>query len=108
MSTSPAPSGAPGAALACVRAQWADELPALMQRAMDAYRAVAACDAPDDPKAFAAHQAACKQALGHIEGLIKLARWTDDDAPPLDDGDDLDDLLVRAETALRGFTEETE
>lgn len=106
MTVSPNPAGVPGAELARVRARWADELPAHLARAMDAYRAVAMQDAPTDSKAFAAHQAACKQALAHIEGLIKLSRWADDETAPIDDAEDVDGLIDRAEAALRGFAEE--
>ena len=53
-------------------------LPAAMLRAVASYRAFA-LDRIDDPvpaKDFAAHHAACKAALTHLETLVKLARWT--------------------------------
>lgn len=56
----------------------AAELEAAMTRVAEDYGAfVARGPAPgthDDAKAFAAHHAAAKSALGHLEHLIKLAR----------------------------------
>ncbi|WP_343868951.1 hypothetical protein [Caenispirillum bisanense] len=46
---------------------------------MAAYDAFSATAAPDDAKGFAAHHAACKAALAHVEVLVKLLRWA---APP--------------------------
>ena len=89
------------------RAEVAVLLPVALHRAVESYRrfAVLRVADPDDPKAFAAHHAACKSALQHLETLAKLARWATDTG---EDGADADDAalarMVRdARTALAGL-----
>ncbi len=55
-----------------------------------------------DAKTFAAHHAACKSALAHIELLIKLARWAAGEIPsPAGESEEsLDALLAEARAAL--------
>lgn len=58
----------------------AARLPERAAAAVAAYDAFSATAAPDDAKGFAAHHAACKAALAHVEVLVKLLRWA---APPV-------------------------
>lgn len=77
-------------------------LPDRIAAAVDSYGRFAAAEAPEDAKGFAAHHAACRAALAHMDLLVKLARWAEagqDDAPPAED-DSLDRLLAEARSAL--------
>ena len=79
-------------------------LPVALHRAVESYRrfAVLKVADPDDPKAFAAHHAACKAALQHLETLAKLARWATDteDAGAGSDDEALARMVHDARTAL--------
>ena len=48
-------------------------LPALLRRAIDAYRRFSAGPPPEDAKSFVAYQAGCRAAILHIQLLLKLA-----------------------------------
>lgn len=86
----------------------AARLPERAAAAVAAYDAFSASPAPDDAKGFAAHHAACKAALAHVEVLVKLLRWA---APPAvaaaggaggggDGDDDLARLIAAARSAM--------
>lgn len=93
----------PSPDLAVLRGDLAAVLPPLITAAADSYRGFAAAAAPDDAKGFAAHHAACKAALAHMELLIKLARWAEDDTtdePPPGDVDTVERLLASARAAV--------
>ncbi len=77
-------------------------LPERLDIAAANYRQFAATNPPEDTKAFAAHQAACRASLAHIQSLIGLARWVECARDPLSatGEDDLDRLYEEAETAL--------
>jgi hypothetical protein len=90
-----------------------DDLEALRRRLKAAlpHRIAAAAEGYDqftadppglDAKSFAAHHAACKSALAHIELLIKLARWASGElAQTQPEGDEeLESLLAEARAAL--------
>lgn len=64
-----------------------------IERAIASYHAFAK-DEPQstDPKEFAAHHAACKAALAHLDLLLKIARITETPAPGT--GDTPDDRLA--------------
>lgn len=63
--------------------------------------------AHDDPKAFAAHHAAAKTALAHLEQLLKLARTALAGQAPA--GESADALLTQARAAIAADrTEEDE
>lgn len=99
----------PTADLADLRADLAAVLPPLITAAAGSYRGFAAALAPDDAKGFAAHHAACKAALAHMEMLIKLARWAEDettDEPPPGDADTLERLLASAHSAIAQVEDE--
>lgn len=75
-----------------------------IERAIASYHAFAK-DEPQstDPKEFAAHHAACKAALAHLDLLLKIARITDTPAPETTDGsDDRLVLLTKAREAVGG------
>ncbi|MBL6934017.1 MAG: hypothetical protein ISR48_01255 [Alphaproteobacteria bacterium] len=51
------------------------EMPALIQGAVAQYRDFSSLPPPLDAKGFAAHHAACRATLAHVEALTKLSRW---------------------------------
>lgn len=57
----------------------------------------------DDTKAFAAHHAACRAALAHLEHLLKLARAMGD---PDSGVEEATTFLIEAREALAAFEEE--
>lgn len=57
----------------------------------------------DDTKAFAAHHAACRAALAHLEHLIKLARSVGE---PDSGVEEATSFLIEAREALAAFAEE--
>lgn len=98
-------SDLPAAAFADIEAfrrAFAARLPTLLQRATVRYEQVSTTLAPDDAKALAAQQAACRSALGHVESLLKLARAINpaaaepDTAPP----EDIGTLVAEAREAV--------
>lgn len=63
----------------CVRKEVAAALPTVIRRTLSAYlgftaRSLAAAEPEQDVKQFAAHQAACKTAAGHLDLLLRLHR----------------------------------
>ena len=85
--------------------------PSAVDAAVTAYRDFAATDPGADARGFAQHQSACKAALSHIEGLLKLARLIAEPAAgPRSDGASWDDdgsgdgeTLAAAERAFAGY-----
>lgn len=81
-----------------VRSRLRQELPDRIASAAASYDGFAAETAPSDAKGFAAHHAACRAALAHMDLLVRLTRWAagseaaDDDEP--------DALLAEARAAL--------
>lgn len=64
-----------------------------IERAIASYHAFAQAEPQStDPKEFAAHHAACKAALAHLDLLLKIARITQTPAPGT--GDTADDRLA--------------
>lgn len=57
----------------------------------------------DDTKAFAAHHAACRAALAHLEHLLKLARAMGDPDSGIEEATT---FLIEARQALSAFEEE--
>jgi hypothetical protein len=76
-------------------------LPGRISDAVARYGDFAALIPNDGAKEFAAHHAACKAALSHIDLLVKLLRWAADE-PGKDEAETLGeaDLLARARAAL--------
>lgn len=59
----------------------------------------------DDTKAFAAHHAACRAALAHLEHLLKVARAMGAEGAEVEEATT---ILVEAREALAQFEEEEE
>lgn len=83
------------------RAEIARRLPPLLDRALAVYADFAAAPPPaDEAKAFAAYQASCRAALGHVLLLVRLAEWARAGERPGGGDEDLDRLIEAAEAAL--------
>ena len=78
-------------------------LPGFLDKAANGYRRFNAVDPADNAKAFAAHHAACRAALAHIQLLLSLVRWveTADGSLREEARDDLDRLVAEAQIALK-------
>jgi len=90
--------------LETVRQSLSDRLPFFMQHVAADYESFCQQEMPEDAKGVAAHHAACKAALSHLEVLTKLTRWADGDpeAPPEETAeDDFSKLVQGAQEALR-------
>lgn len=87
------------------RAKIAMHLPGAIDCAVQSYRRFANQLPPEDAKEFAAHHAACKTAIAHIELLLKLATWA---RLPSDSGDDgnLAGLMADAQAELTRLQED--
>lgn len=72
-----------------------------IDRALGSYARFSALDIPDDAKGFAAHHAACKAAVAHIDALLRLSRWTATDESK--DDTDLAGMLSEAEDEVRRY-----
>ncbi|MBC05966.1 hypothetical protein [Thalassospira sp.] len=90
-----------------LRAELLRDLPGDIKRVRNAYRRAAQQAALlREAKDFNAHQAACKAALGHLEGLIKLLRWASEGQGGGEDSADspketpVSDLITTARQAL--------
>ncbi len=94
-------SGQRGGRLDAARRELARAVPDLIRAALADYRRLAAAGAEDvaDAKAVAARHAACKAAVAHIESLIRLARWAQDEAAD-QTAPDLDALVAEARAGL--------
>ena len=85
-----------------------EELRAAIRRVVADYGAFVAREpmpgAHEDPKGFAAHHAAAKTALAHLEQLLKLARSALAGQAPA--GESADALLTQARAAIAADTTE--
>ena len=88
-----------------VRSLLCDLLPNLIQNATNSYELFSLTEAPEDAKGFAAHHAACKAALSHVELLTKLVRWVEkeeqDQPASLSEDEEIAALLNGARAALK-------
>ncbi|CAA7617662.1 hypothetical protein [Magnetospirillum sp. UT-4] len=92
-----------------LRAELAAQLPGRIRQALESYDRFSADEPPADAKGFAAWQAAAKAALGHVEVLVKLARWASGQGESAAAADDpVAGLLAEARAALDGFDDEDE
>lgn len=82
-----------------MREKIACHLPDAFEAAIKSYREFYDQPAPDDAKSFAAHHAACKAAIAHLQLLIKLANWVENDAAGID-ADRLSETRQLAEEEL--------
>jgi hypothetical protein len=79
-----------------------ESLPKRIGDALACYDDFRGLDPGETAKEFAAHHAACKSALSHIDLLVKLLRWAEGDEKeslPLEQLGETD-LLARARKAL--------
>lgn len=83
-----------------------DVIGSAIHRALDSYARFSAQDAPEDAKGFAAHHAACKAAVAHVDYLLRLSRWVEKDESKEDDS--LSALLGAAEAEVRLYREREE
>lgn len=93
--------------MATLRRQLRGSLPGLMEKALTGYRLFAAEVQPKDPKGFAAHHAACRAALAHMELLVRLARWAEADENSKAEADeDMTKLIAEARMAISEMADE--
>ena len=89
----------------------ADRLPDMIDRATTTYERLAAREMAEDVKSVAAHQAALRSALAHLEALLNFAHRLDEPgagASPQNDPDMLDQLDGQAAAAVAMLPEEQE
>ena len=55
-------------------------LPDKISKVIESYENFLEQGIPEDAKGFNAHHNACKSAVVHAETLLKLAKWTDEEA----------------------------
>lgn len=67
-----------------LRRTLATSLPEHLAAVMAGYDRFTAQSPPDDAKGFAAHHAAAKAALSHLDLLVKLVRWCSGDVKAAD------------------------
>lgn len=84
-----------------LRAQISAQLEAAASRVIESYRTFMA-DEPEagDARAFAAHHAACKAALAHLDLLMRLARALGIEPEAAEAGEEEARLLAEARAAL--------
>lgn len=85
--------------LESTRQKIAQDLPVLLATALDSYTQFVAAPCDNTAKSFSAYHTACKSALGHLDGLLRLARWAVDHQEAESD-DALASLLTRARNAV--------
>jgi hypothetical protein len=87
----------------------ASQVDQAIERAIASYHAFAR-DEPQstDPKEFAAHHAACKAALAHLDLLLKIARITETPSPGAADAPDERLALVAEAREAVGMAEQDE
>lgn len=84
-------------------------LPEKVSHVLESYENFAGKDVPEDAKGFSAHHSACKSAVIHAETLLKLARWSEDEASASSaetSSDDVLALLNEARAELDGFSDD--
>jgi len=84
--------------LEATRQKIAQDLPDLLAAALDSYTQFVAAPCDNTAKGFSAYHSACKSALGHLDGLLRLARWAVDHDTAEDE--ELASLLNRARDAV--------
>ncbi|MCH7936858.1 MAG: hypothetical protein IH994_07185 [Proteobacteria bacterium] len=83
-------------------------LPALIEAALRRYEEFTdAKQPPTEAKAFAAHAAACRAAMAHLEQLLKLALSLNGEGAATPPGEDINRLIADAEAALEKTANDT-
>ncbi|MCW9034356.1 MAG: hypothetical protein OQK35_01750 [Alphaproteobacteria bacterium] len=77
-------------------------LPQQLDETINSYSYFAKIAPPEDAKGFAAHHSACKAALAHLDQLIKLAHWVEDQPPSVLENEDAEAerLVQKAQQAV--------
>jgi pyrroloquinoline quinone (PQQ) biosynthesis protein C len=90
-----------------LRAQISAQLETAATRVIESYRTFMN-DEPDagDARAFAAHHAACKAALAHLDLLMRLARAVGIEPDAAEGSEENARLLAEARAALAGDEDE--
>ncbi len=70
----------PAPLLARTKQTLGNALPQQLDDIIASYNSFAKTAPPEDAKGFAAHHSACKAALAHLDQLIKLAHWVEEDS----------------------------
>lgn len=86
-----------------LRVQISSQLETAATRVIESYRTFMT-EEPDagDARAFAAHHAACKAALAHLDLLLKLAKVAGIDTDGAEGDDEQARMLTEARIALEG------
>ena len=94
--------------LDAMRDQFKETLAKRIAQAVKSYDGFVEEVPPADVKGFAAHHAACRAALAHVEMLVKLARWAEGKETMTDsEAEDFDRLLAEARSAVDEMDDES-
>ncbi|MBR7158349.1 MAG: hypothetical protein IKD08_01540 [Alphaproteobacteria bacterium] len=93
--------------LKALKKQLLKTLPERIAGVIADYEEFASLQTPEDAKGFAAHHAACKAAIAHVELLLKLAKWSEEENSG-ESGEDLSALIAKARAALDTMDEDEE
>ncbi len=86
-------------------ARLASRLAHLAEEVAESYCVFAASPVPEEPKAFAAHHAACKAALAHLDLLLRLIRSA---TPTISETEPPMALIIDARRALTAISADIE
>jgi len=84
------------------------QIPLIADSVLEAYQAFTAEAPPDEVKEFAAHFAARRACIAHLEQLIKISQWAErDDGAHIEDSEPaLAALLAEAQRDLDAISSE--
>ncbi len=92
------------------RLEVAAALPEAIARALDSYLTFSRAEPPEEPREYAQFQTACKNALAHLDALLRLAQALQPSAAagrpsgaPADGSAELKALLRQARAAVSGL-----
>ncbi len=91
--------------LKTLKKQLLKTLPERIAEVIADYEEFASLETPEDAKGFAAHHAACKAAIAHVELLLKLAKWSEGENFT-QNGEDAEALIAKARSALEEMEED--
>ncbi|KAF0109742.1 MAG: hypothetical protein FD149_2777 [Rhodospirillaceae bacterium] len=91
-----------------MREQFKETLAKRIAQAVKSYDGFVGEVPPADVKGFAAHHAACRAALAHVDMLVKLARWAEGKGTMTDsEAEDLDRLLAGTRSAVSDLDDDS-